>query len=161
MSEPIVENIAAALFTRLESVTEANGYQQTLSAVRPKSTLGDIAPTHLRAVLLQDDPSPASESDVPGAPFAQAWWQPFVICIYVRPSDGDSIPIDTRINRVWADVVKAITAPTAWHTFGAGAINARIDPPERFDHDDGAHEGVMIVVSVLYRTSETDPYTAR
>lgn len=161
MSEPIVENIAAALFTRLQAVTTGNGYQQTLAALRPTSTARDITPMDLRAVLLQLDATPAEESDIPGNPNAQAWWQLFVVCVYLRPSDTDSVPIDTRVNRVTADVIKAISAPANWETFGGNAINARFPPPARFEHESGDHEGVCVFVDVCYRTDEKNPYNVR
>jgi hypothetical protein len=165
MAEPINEQIARTLLARMVKVTTSNGYHQTAEVERPAGTPGSIKPRDLLAVLLQQDPDEDEENSVPGNPLATAWTLPFEVSLFIRPSEDDTLPLDTRINRFVADMVKAIaTDPSVnepWHTFGGLAYNARIRPWQLFAASDGTCEGATFVVEVSYRTPENDPYTCR
>ena len=53
MADPLVEEIAAAVLTALESVTTANGYNYSLANVLRPTRQGGFTPLDLTAVLYQ------------------------------------------------------------------------------------------------------------
>jgi hypothetical protein len=157
MPNPVVELIAQELAARVATVTEAVGYHQTLSVVRPNGTQRDVAPDNNRAVIYQNDPEPAEHSP-PGNPPLVSFRQTFYVVVYIRPSEADATAIDTLINRAAADVVRAVRSSSTWHTFGGHAYNAAIGATMQFEHEDQAHDGIVIPFDVWYRQPENDPY---
>lgn len=157
MPNPVVELIAQELAARVATVTVANGYNQTLSVVRPSGTARDVTPDNNRAVIFQDDPEPA-EHDVPGNPPLLSFRQTFYVVVYVRPSEAEATAIDTLINRAAADVVKAVRNSVTWHSFDGNAYNAAIGATMQFEHEDEAHDGIVIPFEIWYRHPENDPY---
>lgn len=161
MSYPVIEQIAQKLKARLETITVANGYNQTVcSVVRPTRT-GGFSPSDKLIVLQQGDGVRDEENDYAGNPNAIAWMQPFIVQLYVRPSDRDITPVDTIINVFAADAIKAIGSPNNWHTWDGLAFNTFIRDPQSFAESQGEHEGVELQIDVNYRVNENDPYTAR
>ena len=157
MSEPIVEQIAAALKTRIESVTVTNGYQETVSeVVRPSRASGEQAyvPQNNLVVILQDDPE---EGDSPEG--LKAWIQPFALMAFAQLSDQASTPADTVLNRFAADLEKAIRSDP---TFGGLAYDAVIRPAFGWVGKNAftGFEGITVNVDIYYRTLEDDPYAA-
>ena len=158
MSLPIVEQIADKINTRLKDVTIANGYNyDAAEVVRPKRE-GIRNPKHLGIYLTQDDP--ISEGDHQGNPPVTGWEQPFGIWCFIRPDDEDTVPIDTINNQFAADVMKALAAPANWHRWDNLAANSRMEMEQLVDPE-GVIDGMLVRLTVHYRTSETDPYTAR
>lgn len=160
-ADPIAERIAQEFTRRVEHVSEDNGYALTLSVTRPIGKARDVAPKHLLCVVQQASPEIDEKNTVDGQGYAPALVLPLVATILVMPSEGDATPIDTYINRIAADVIKATAAPDDWQTFGGLAINARFLPPEIFEHSDGSFDGVSVICEVTYRTEERNPYQAR
>lgn len=156
MPYPIVEEIAQAIKTQLETVTEDNGYQQDVTVVRP-TRLGGFVPSHLQIVLTQDDPTLLG--DVEGANSMKEWRQPFVANCLVRTSDANTEPVDTTINTLRADVEKALMSSESW--WNGLATDCRVLAPEQIVTADGEYEGVAIRFELDYRTDRDDPYTAR
>jgi hypothetical protein len=153
MTEPISEQIAQALKTTLEGVTEAAGYSVTIAqVVRPTRTNQDLRGGHLTAMLLQDDPERA-DSDALG--FTE-WLQVFGAVVCLSPSEDDDTPIETYANRVIADVQKAWLADG---TVGGLAIAMEPMAPETYIAADGSAVFVAVRVQVHYRHLELDPYS--
>ena len=156
MAYPIVEQIAQAAKTRLETITKANGYQQNVTVVRPTRT-GGFVPDHLLIVLVQDNPTLLG--DLEGANSMKEWRQPFLAQCLVRTSDENTEPVDTTINALRADVEMAlIVAPDWWSGL---AMDCRILAPSGIVTQDGDYEGAQVPFEVDYRTDRDDPYTAR
>ena len=147
---PIVELIAQDLLATVNGVTEANGYLQTLTAVRPKRVNAEADITGDLCVLIeQDDPE---QVGVNGN--VQEWRQTFAVQAFVIDSDAATVAIDTRINFVLADLLKAIMAD---HTRGGYAIRQEIGDIDRFIY--AGYSGVAVSLEVHYRTTYGDPYT--
>jgi len=157
MSTPVVEQIAVALKTLLEGVTEANGYNVTVAQViRPRRSAALPTITDKTVVLAQDDPA----ADEEGPEMAAQWIQPFTIDYHVVQSEEAATAVDTELNRGRADIEKALRADHTLETAhgSALAIDIRIGNPTYFHAPDDTFEGVRIVANVIYRTSEDDPY---
>lgn len=157
MSEPIVEQIAAALKTRIEGVTVALGYMtDVVQVVRPPRASGEAAyvPKDRLVVILQDDPE---EGESPEG--LKDWIQPFALLAFAQVSDQATAAVDTTLNRFAADLEKAVrTDPT----FGGLAYDAVIRPRYGWvgKNEFTGFEGVTVNVDIHYRTTEDDPYSA-
>lgn len=167
MSEPVIELIAEELETRLATVTEGNGYHQTLTVVRPSRRGIDSEKNNL-AVITQD--AIEVDEDIAEGGICnsfQQWKLTFGIELLSRQSDTDDTPVEKLINRLWADCIQAITRKdesdeATWHTFGDNALNAWIRAPEQRAWDAAnATASLKFSVQVQFRTAENDPYTRR
>lgn len=156
MAYPIVEQIAQAAKTQLETVTIAHGYQQDVTVVRPTRT-GGFVPSHLQIVLTQEDPTLLG--DLEGANSMKEWRQPFVANCLVRTSDANTEAVDTMVNTLRADVEKALMSSESW--WSGLATDCRVLAPEQIITTDAEYEGVAIRFELDYRTDRDDPYTAR
>lgn len=156
MSDPIVEQIAENIVADIAAITEANGFNQDLLPKRPlRLDFEDFKTQTDRTVLVvQDNPVFAVEDDgrLHGNPMKLDWAQPFVFICFVRNSDDDNEPIDTRMNRIKADIEKKLQEDT---TRGGLAYDTKIMPSERMDKNDG----ILVGALVFYRVAENDPYT--
>ncbi len=153
MSTPVIENIAANIATAIGEITVANGYNQDLTAKRPRrNDFSDIAPENGIVLIKQADPEP-DESAIG----CKTWLQPFAIIALVIDSDGTATSIDTRINQVRSDIEKKLMID---NTRGGYAIDTDILPPQEFD-DGAGFSGITVRIAVKYRTDENDPYTQR
>lgn len=157
---PISERIADALFERLQLLESGHSVLTPSPQVVRPTRLGGFTPKDRQVVLTQSSPERVPELDYPGNPPANCYSITFNIRCHVLPSEKDPTPIDTIVNAMSADVVKVITEPTNWHTFGGLAIDAELEAHENIDGDGGI-DGVNVPVTVFYRTSETNPYTSR
>ena len=101
------------------------------------------------------------ELDCPGNPPAKGWTIEAVIAAILRPSESDTTPIDTYKNRAWAAIVQAATDAPLWHNWGGLALNTDIGTIEDFTADDGSGSGVMVRMSIHFRTDENNPYNVR
>lgn len=148
MTEPIVEQIASALETRLRTISQANGYWDDLADVtRPRRQT--ITPRHRQIIILQSARTPED-----GPCGHDQWTQPFQLHLVVRPPDNDNAPVDTHVNRLLADVDKALHAQPDWATL---AIQWTLSGPDPLPEDLGL-DGTTLTVNVSYRTLHGDPY---
>ena len=105
MSEPIIEQIAIWLKEALAEITEANGYQQTLAVKRPEDTyIDEQAIENLTTIIVQGD----SEPDGEGTMEELFWLQQFDISTFFLAQRDAALSVDTRINRVAADIHKRL-----------------------------------------------------
>lgn len=161
MPAPVIEQIAVELQARLNQISLANGYSRDIPAVvRPARYEGVTVDDGL-IVFEQTGHELDPEGEIDGCPNALAWMVEFSIDVFIRASDCDNEPTDTKVNYIVSDVVKAIGEPTAWHTFGGLAFWSRVTGLDYWNVTDGAHSGATITLSVHYRTNENDLYTAR
>ncbi len=166
MAEPINEQIVEDIVTAVNTVTMANDYKQDLAAKRPiRGNLeAESSAGNGTILVIQDSPEPPEKPYTEGNPPAQHWILPVYLAAYILAPDpdrsgaaaADSDPIDTRINRAEADLIKAIMADP---TRGGLATDTKIAAAERFN-DDANFTGVVLTLNVLYAVKETDPYTA-
>jgi len=157
MSDPVVELIAVDIQEAVDAITVANGFNQDLSCVRPTRLgfEGDAAPVNGKVVLVSEDPDEDEENSGEGNAAIKAWTQPFVLIAFIIASDTSDTAIDTAINRARSDIEKKLMEDP---TRGGNAWDTRIRAPARFNEGPGA-TGIIVMVDVLYRTREGDPYT--
>ena len=158
---PISERIAAVLFERLQLLTAGlSDYSKVYEVVRP-TRLGGFTPRHLQIMLTAGDKQRVPELDYPGNPPANAYQQTWNIRCHVMPSEKDPTPIDTYIETIAADVVRAVCGTDEyWHTFNDLAIDATWESHEAVQADGGL-DGVNVPIAVLYRVAENDPFNPR
>ena len=168
MSTPVPELIALELVSRLENINECDGYSFTVSEVVRPSRKGETwTHQHLGIGVLQGESTRLEDLDYPGNPPAIAYsidFQLQCICRDSATSIDDPKPAHAATeNEVAAAVVKAITATGAatWHTIGGNAIDARFGSMQPLVSPEGEQNGVMIPLAIIYRVSETDPFTTR
>jgi len=152
MSTPVLEQIASNIETSVNEITEANGYSQDLTAVRPRrNDYKDVSPDDLTVLIFQGD-----EEIVETAPIGVAEYrQPFMLFALVIDSDSETASMDTRRNQVRADIIKKLMTDTSR---GGLAIDTLVEPSRMFDDEDG-FAGIAVNFSVFYRTKPDDPYT--
>ncbi len=159
---PVVELIAAELLARLEAMIgdTANYAIDVCEVVRP-TRFAQITPRDRQIILTNGPTQTVEELSFAGSPPAVAKRQAFNIRCHVMPSERSSESVDSVLASFAADVVKAVSTPTSnWHTFDGNAINASFGDFQPF-YSDGGIDGINLPLSVIYRTSENDPYTRR
>jgi hypothetical protein len=161
VSLPVVERIAEKIVARLEQITKANDYNFDVAGVVRPTRLGGFTPEHLLIVVEQGDPEPPKDPQTEGNPLLQEHYQPWLIKLFVRPSDQDDSPVDTTVNIFLADAIVALTdsEENDWHSWDGLAINSWFAEPEQFVSNDGSHEGTTLPLLVHYRHPENDPFT--
>jgi len=153
MSTPIVETIATKIEALINAVTEANGFNQDLTAVRPKRIHleGDINTD--RTVIIEQESAEIIEQTSQ----TTIWRQPFTLQALVIDSDTASTAIDTRLNRIRSDIEKKLMEDNNWKLDGiADSIFFR--SPEKFIADPQV-AGIAVNIDVIYTVLTADPYS--
>lgn len=147
MTEPIIENISANIATTLAGVTVANGYHQTLTVQRARRSNFDITgEIDYTAVIMQRD-----ETEKESAPLCKTDRSiNYEVAVLVRNDDRSTDAMDTRKNRVRADIEKALCVDP---TRGGYAIDTVLQPPENYT------DGISVKFEVWYRTNANNPYS--
>lgn len=152
MAEPVIEQIMAAVKTRMD-IAFAEAHRSTQIATwQPKDLVVHV---HQGPVT----PNPAM--CCPGNPPAQAYDLEAIVAGIVKPSDAETTPVDTFKNRMGADIIVAATNAAIWHQWGGLALNTMIGPIEEYTEETGAASGVMVKFTITFRVDEDDPYTVR
>lgn len=153
MSTPIIEQIAVKLEEAINAITQANGFNYDLTAVRPKRIHleGDIN-TDGTVIIEQES---AAREQMTGDTIT--WLQAFTLQALVIDSDTTTEAIDTRLNKIRADIEKQLTSST-YQTCGGLAEGLLLKAPEKFIADPQM-SGIAVNFDVLYTTSYDDPYT--
>jgi len=158
MATSIPEAIMVVIETRLNTITAANGFENTVSEVVRPLRLGGFQPQDLQIVMTSGDLTPVPENHCPGNPPANAWNMPVKIAGIVRTSETSTTAKDTTKLQFMSDVIKALgdSGSATWHTFGGNALNSTIAGIEDYQADDGSGTGFMVTLDVLFRTDETN-----
>lgn len=151
MSEPVVERIMQAVRSRVAATRTAHR-SANIATWQAKDNVMHV---------YQGDIVENREIDCPGNPPAKGWTVEAVVASILKPSQTDTTPIDTYKNRAWAAIVQAVTNASLWHQWGGLAINTDIGTIEDFTGDDGSGSGVMVRMSIHFRTDENNPYNVR
>jgi hypothetical protein len=164
MSEPIVERIALWLKTALAQITTEGGYNQTLVVSRPEDvfvageSVGDLS-TILVQGACKADRAPTVDATGPQL----FWLQTFEANVYLIAAAG--LSVDTRGNRVVADIHKRIGVETAQLRTNKGrccsGLAYRIDllAPLFVGEPDLNATRVIVPVAIAYHVNARDPYS--
>jgi len=154
VSVPLIETISEHIKTTIASATAANrnGVQQNFSAVRPNRMQFSLTTWDDLTVLI--DRMDAEEGK--GGYGTKEWRQYFGLSAFVIDSDSATTSIDTRLNEVEANIVKKLLEDTSR---GGKAIYTNWHASTPFVDEQGRMSGILIMISVDYRTAENDPYT--
>ena len=151
MAIPIIEQIAVELAARIDEITTANGFQQNLTALRPKrDDFADVTPADGVVLMVQEDAEADPESPWP----MQDWQQVFLLCAIVLDADDAATSIDVRKNQVAADIAKKLRADRS-----RGGLANETTILGRTNFAEGAFTGIAVAVMVDYRHQADDPYT--
>lgn len=149
MATPIVEQIAVDIESAINAITTGNGFEQTLTARRPRR-YSDVPSADLECFIEQTVSQVIDrEANV------ITWAQTFVLSVFLISSDAAAVAIDIRANQAAADIDKKLMAD---HQRSNLAIDTRIASVTMFDLGDD-YSGVAVAVVVEYRVSDTDPYS--
>jgi hypothetical protein len=153
MSNPIVEQIAVKLEEAINAITEANGFNYDLTAVRPKRIHleGDLNTD--RTVIIEQESAALHQRT--GQTIS--WLQAFTLQALVIDSDTTTEAIDTRLNKIRADIEKQLTS-SSYQTCGGLAEGILLKAPEKFIAEPRL-SGIAVNIDVLYTTDCDDPYT--
>jgi hypothetical protein len=151
MTEPVVEQIMSNVKTRMAAAFTA--YRSTrVASWQPKDLV-----VHVHQGAL----TPNVELSCPGNPPATAYDLEAIVAGIVKPSDAETIAVDTFRNRMGADIVKAATDAELWHQWGGLALNTTHGPIEDYMDETGGFAGVMVKFTITFRVDEDDPYQVR
>ena len=151
MSTPVIESIAVDIAAVIAAITTDNGFNQDLTAQRPRrQDFSDVTPEDLLCLIVQNNASAEG-----GAVGCATWKETFEICVFVIDSDDATDSIDTRRNAVAADITKKLNEDI---TRGGYAYDTQIIDRAMFNDGEGL-SGVVVTVEVSYRTLLNDPYT--
>jgi len=151
MSIPVKENIALNIEAAINAITTENGFNQTLTAQRPRrNNWSDVTPEDGRVIIKQADEEIGNQQVQ-----TVTWAQPFILMAIVRDSDDETSTVDSRLNQVESDIKKKLREDP---TRGGYAISTDLMPSREFSEGRG-FEGISVNIVVNYRTLENDPYT--
>ena len=153
MSTPVIENIALQLVALIGQITVGNGFNQTLTAVRPKRIHleGDIN-TDGTVIIEQEGAEVAVDANE-----ITQWRQAFTLQALVIDSDEATDPIDTRLNKVRSDIEKKLMSGTNWK-LGGYAEGVLLRSAEKFIADPQV-AGIAVNIDVLYSVLTNNPYS--
>ena len=161
MATAIPELIAQVIQTRLQQIKTANGYETTVSEVVRPTRDDKSQPKDNQIFLTTGEDSRATEYDCQGNPPVFAYRQEYEINVVLRPSDKVTTPASALQSTATSDVLKAITAYTAWWQMDGNAIQTDFNSMQMYNPNDGNSTGVRIGLTVIYRTESTNPYVVR
>ena len=165
MADPLVEQIADALKTQLETLTTGNGYTFSVeSVVRPPKSLDldGYQYEHNRIYLQQGGAVENEDLGAHGNPPIIAWDQDFVTDLVLRVGDASVIAMDRLRNLAAADLMKCIALGYASGTTLDGLTQKfRLRASEPFTGQGGSLEGIRVIHTATYRVNEDDPTVAR
>jgi len=153
MSVPIIEQIAVKIVDYVKEITVANGFNETLTAIRPKRLHLESDTNRDKLVVIQQEEEAAVEEE---STSTIIWLQPFAIQAIVLDSDDATDPIDTRLNIIRSDIEKKLMSDDCRELEGMGTIF--LDGATKF-LDDAANSGISVDVIVRYEVLTNDPCT--
>lgn len=161
MSIPIPEQIGLEIVTRLEEITEGNGYQFTVPFVKRVNRDGrNWTPKHNAIAVVQGDEERVFEHDCPGNPPSNAYQQTWLIRGYVRKPEHQEYAEDADLNQMAASIRKAIAENSGtWRNFDGYTYNAQFGATEIEKTTE--HTVAVVELQTWYRVSELDPFTVR
>ena len=164
MATPINQKIVDELLARLQNITTDNGYEFDVGTVEVVDRDTDGWAATPRCVIIEQQPEEENEEmSCPGNPPRVAFNLSFKIHGYAKRLNVDDTAVavsetNTTENNMLAAIKKAIANNDAgsWHTFDGNAIDAEVSAAEPFN--ESGWDGGTVLLTVVYRVSELDPY---
>lgn len=153
MATPIVESIALKLVEYINAITTSNGFNQDLTAVRPKRI-------HLEGDLNDDNTVLIEQESAEVIDYTDStitWRQGFTLQAIVIDSDNATDALDTRLNKIRSDIEKKLCASASLR-LGGLAEGILFKATEKFISDSRV-AGIAVNIDVVYTTDFDDPYT--
>lgn len=167
MAESILEQIAQWHLAMINSITTANGYQQTLTGSRAEEqflageTIGDL---DVLCCLAAGDGAVELEGQDLDPSGKVQWSQLIDAFVHLLGAAGTGLAVDQRITRIVADIHKRIgvewTAAQTEHRLCCGGLVYRIDllPWEIGVSADGACTVVNVPLRFAFEVQRKNPY---
>lgn len=158
-AQPVLERVTSNLFDCIKGITRQNGFTETIEPAR-ESKLGN-SPGNVTDPTLNTYAVFVVGPKVPDelAPLGKdQWWQTYWIqCYSIEPDSVDaSEPADVRNERLLSDITKAVNVD---YTRGGLAIDTRVTLADPMNFNLSDFRGIVVQVSVHYRTAADDPFT--
>lgn len=153
MSTPIVEQIAEKIVTLIGQITVANGFNQTLTPVRPKRIHleGDLNADNT-VIIEQEDGRVGTDANE-----TTVWLQGFTLQALAINSDDATEAIDTRLNKIASDMIKKLFTGDNSSLDGL-ADGILLKGTEKFIADPQL-AGIAINIDVQFPFDTADPYS--
>ncbi len=154
MATPVIENIVVNIAAAIDLITTANSFEYTLTARRPKRVLfGDETWKDLDVLVVQG--AEKSRIDLIGGLGVKEIVQGFFLMAITIDSDKASTSIDTKNNKVAADIEKKIMEDINRGTY---AVNTEVvDKLPLVENE--FFSGITVEIDVTYRVNIDNPYT--
>jgi len=153
MATPIIETIATTLAGYINAITTAAGFNQDLTAVRPKRIHleGDLNADNT-VIIEQESAELIDQTDT-----TITWRQGFTLQAIVIDSDTATDALDTRLNKIRSDIEKKLCASASLR-LGGLAEGIIFKSTEKFISDPRL-AGIAVNIDVIYTTNYGDPYS--
>ena len=160
MPTPVIEQIAERIRTIVSGVQTTNGYSTAIGTVlRPtRLPFRTEALGNLDAVITQGDKVRSEDNDLQGNPPAIAWVQPFEIAVASIRAESVTTALESDLNTIEADIQMAVMGD---QQLQAMIVERHLGEPTQEVTENGARGLVTVVVEIIYRVSEDDPYENR
>ena len=150
---PQIEQIARAIESRLQSVVssvECNGSR--INVIRPaRIQWKQFDVEHLLVMLVQD-----AETYIEDRPQRLAErQQDFSIVMFAVPQDDDLTPVETILNQLRADIIQRVMDDPQ---FDGLAVDSWFPQAVNFQPAENEYEGMILTLTVQYRTRLNDEY---
>lgn len=149
MPDSIKELIALNILDTINDIKIEDGYNYEYLAVRSRrNNFSDISPKDLTVIVKQAD------EEIEGEEIQSITMdQPFLLMAIVIDPDEETNSIESRRNKVEADIKKKILEDK---NRGGFAIKTDMLPAREFDEGKG-FQGISVNINVEYRTQYNDP----
>lgn len=151
MATPILEHIAQFLEDSINSITVANGFNYTLSAVRNKRMFLEDEPFADKSVYIWQDESENLGQGL-STTSKRKVDQEYIIWAIGTDDDDATVSIDTKLNKIRADIEKKLCEdPTC------GGYAKHLDIVSTMITDE-PETGVVILIRINYIIQWNNPY---
>jgi len=160
MADYVVEAGLKQVKTKLESITIANGYQNTIQSVQRIIWEGQTLAAGTKTIFMKQGPEEMVDQLCAGANTILQCRRRLALAIAMQPDEGEPKSVDELINSLAGDVVKAmLTEP---RTFGGYFERVEFAEMTEFDPLEGQRAicfGLGFDIFYRYRTSDPTQQT--
>ena len=162
MADPISEKIGQRLLATLQTVTTANGYENTLIVERKKAD--DYTPGNLKVVLYE-----SNVEQVQGPDNYQEFFLSWNADLYLASSNDASSGLNRQTaHQVWADSQKAVDSNYQLAAIDSGgvvtpgdevALDSEVQTIIPFTANEAGYSGWTISIQTHFRYLRNNPFS--